>query len=538
MSICGKNRQRRVSSMPIASSDNKLIAKNTLYMYLRMLIIMMISLYASRVVLSTLGVDDFGIYNVVGGIVALFAFLNGALSSATQRIIAFVLGQGDSRQLTQTFCMCINVHVIIAVLIVLLAETAGLWLVCHKLVIPATRMGAALFVYHCSVASAAISIIQVPFNACVSAHEKFNVYAAISILDALMKLGIVFLIQYADGDLLRLYGLLMLLAHVLQISLYATYCRRKFNECAYHFIWNRAQFGQIFNFTSWSLIGNIADTLSDQGVNVLLNMFFGPAVNAARGIAVQVKMQVSAFVTNFQSAANPQIVKLYAVGEQMQMIDLVIRSSKISFFLFFLVMFPLCLEMNPILTIWLSIPPAYLYEFTIIVLVTVLLQSMGGTLQMAIQATGQIRIYHLTVSVAKLTCIPVSYLGLRAGAAPTFPLLVVMVVYFGVVAINIAIVKHLLNFPVRRYLYEVIAKDVQVALLAAIIPLLFVNLTDSVYLRIPFTIIISILSTGCVCYFVGFDRQERAWLKTLVKSRIKKKDNNVSQEKMTKTNTH
>ena len=506
--------------MPPKSTNNKQIAKNTLYMYLRMLITTIISLYTSRIVLNVLGVVDFGIYSVVGGIVTLFIFLNGALSSATQRFIAFELGKNNAQKLHETFNMCMNVHVIITLLIIILAETIGLWLVLYELVIPAERMETAIWVYQCSVAVAALTVVQVPYNAAISAHERFDIYATLSIIDAFFKLGIVFLIQYLSGDLLLYYAIMILLAHILQFVLYRDYCRRKLAECRYHFFWNKNLFNQIFKYTSWSLIGNIADTLSDQGVNILLNIFFGPVVNAARGIAVQIKTQVSAFVTNFQSASNPQIVKLYSVSEMNQMINLVIKTSKISFFLFFLVMFPLCLEMKTILILWLKTPPNYLYEFSIIVLTTVLLQSVGGTLQMAIQASGKIKTYHLTVSITKLLCIPIAYIGLRNGASPIFPLLIVMAIYFSVVGINIYLVKKIMDFPVLRYVKEVIAKDIEVFCLSSIAPLIFVYFTNETLLRLPFTFLIATISICSFCYFRGFDKQERIWIKNLVISKI------------------
>ena len=502
------------------SSNSKLILKNTLFMYMRMFVLVGIGLYTSRVVLQVLGVVDYGIYNVVGGIVSLFIFLNGALSHATQRFIAYDLGKGDIGKLKNTFSMCINVHIIIALIIFLLADTIGLWIVYNKLVIPEERFTTALWVYHFSILSSLISICQVPFNATINAHEKFNVYAIISIIDAILKLLVVFLIQYLDRDHLLAYGFGLLAIHFFQAFLYILYCIRKFSECSFRFFWDRNQFSNIFNYTSWSLIGNIADILSDQGINILLNMFFGPAVNAARGFAVQIKTQVAAFVMNFQAASNPQIVKDYAVGEKDKMIELVIRTSKMSFFLFFTIMFPLCLEMESILDLWLKNPPKFLYEFAIIVLTTVLLQSLGGTLQMAIQASGQIKIYHLTVSVIKLICLPVSYWGLKNGASPIFPLSVVMIVFSCVVGVNIYLVKRIMNFPINRYIHEVIYNDFKVFFIASIVPFLFIYFSDTVMWRIPFTVVITTFSIVLTSYFIGFDQKEKKWIVGIVKDKF------------------
>ena len=498
------------------------ITKNTLYMYLRMFVMMGINLYTARVVLRVLGVEDFGIYNVVGGIVTLFFFLNGALSQATQRFIAYDIGKGNKKGMQRTFSMCLNVHLIISFIIIFLGETVGLWIVYHKLNIPGDRFTVALWAYHFSIVSSIISIVQVPFNALINAHEKFNVYAVISIFDAIVKLSLVLSIEFLEGDRLFLYALLLLIAHFIQAFLYGLYCTIYFKEGRYSLFWDKNLFRNIFGFTSWSLMGNIADTLADQGINILLNIFCGPVINAARGLAVQIKTQVSAFVTNFQSASNPQIVKRYARDETGSMTVLIMKTSKLSFFLFFIVMFPLCLEMNSILHLWLSAPPLYLREFSILTLTTVLLQSMGGTLQLAIQASGRIKEYHLTVSLVKLLCLPISYLGLYFGFSALFPFFVVMIIYGGVVYINMILVKRILGFPIGRYFKEVIIKDIEVFCVASIIPFVFVNLFKETYIRMPFTIAIALTSVGLTSFLVGLNPEERKWAVDLVKNKLKR----------------
>lgn len=493
-------------------TKTKSIASNTMYMYIRMFIIMAINLYASRVILNTLGASDYGIYNVVGGIVVLFGFLNGALRQATQRFITYDLGKGDVSQLRNTFSMSLNVHIILSIIILFFAETVGLWVVYHYLVIPADRFQTAVWVFHLSVLASIISITQVPYNATINAHEDFNIYAYVSIADAILKLVVLFAISNLSGDLLLIYAVLILLINVLIAFYYRYFCIRHYSECHYTFFWDQSRFRQIFNFSSWSLIGNFADTLSDQGINVLLNMFFGPSVNAARGIAVQIKGQVANFVNNFQLASNPQIVKAYALNEFDNLVNLVLKTSKLSFFLFLILVIPLCLEMETILSLWLKNPPPYLCEFAKITLITVLLQSLGGTLQLAIQASGEIKIYSLTVSLTKLICIPIIFWGLNFGASPVYPFLVVMIVFFSVVAINIWLVKKIMEFPIGRYFSEVIAKDFLVFICSIIIPVLWITEVESSIMRVLGTIVISFVSTSISIFLVGLNKDERNWL--------------------------
>lgn len=497
-------------------SNNGRIAKNTFYMYVRMALTMAIGFYSSRVVLNTLGVEDYGIYNVVGGVVILFAFLNLALSQATQRFIAFELGKGNYDNLQNTFCMSLNVHIIIALIVAVLAETIGLWFLYNKLVLPETRFSTAFWVYQLSVIAAMISITQVPYNAVVNAHEKFNVYALVSIFDACYRLMIVLTLPFFSGDLLLWYALLVLSANVIQAGIYRIYCLAKFAECKFKLFWDASLFKRIFGYTSWNLIGNVADMLADQGVNILLNLFFGPAVNAARGIAVHVKTSVAGFVTNFQSAANPQIVKRYAAAEFESMVGLVLKTSKVSFFLFLMIMLPLCIEMEFVLKIWLGQVPQYLPIFCVLTLGTVLLQSLGGTVQLAIQASGNIKMYQILVGGAKLCALPVCYCGLREGLSPVYPFAVVMAIYGGVVAINLFVVHRVIGFPLLRYVKEVILVDVKVFVVSLLFPVMSVFLLESFDYRYLISIPLSFFSVCFVAYYVGMNCNEKEWIKSIV----------------------
>ena len=350
--------------MSDVSANNKRIAKNTLLLYVRMLFMMAISLFTSRVILGTLGVEDYGIQNVVGGIVAMFGFLNGSMSSATQRYITFALGKGDKDRLQTVFCTALQIHALIAVIIVLLGETVGLWFLYNKMQLPADRMDAAFWVLQCSIVSTVVMIVSVPYNACIIAHEKMSAFAYISVLEAVLKLVIVYLLLVFPFDKLIVLAVLTLLVQLFIRFCYSIYCHRHFEETKYRHVWDKTLFREMNGFAVWSLWGNLSVVLYTQGLNMILNVFFGPVVNAARAIAVQVQGAVQQFVGNFQMALNPQITKNYAAGNLEQMHSLMFRSARFSFLLLFFLSLPVLLETEFILTLWLKTVPDNAVIFT------------------------------------------------------------------------------------------------------------------------------------------------------------------------------
>ena len=345
------------------SENNKRIAKNTLALYARMLFTMAVSLYTSRVVLNTLGVEDYGLYNVVGGFVAMFSFFNAAMASATQRYMNFELGRGDNARLHKVFCTSINIHAIISGVVLLLAETVGLWFVYTKLSIPPERFSAALWVYHASVLASVVMVMSIPYNAAIIAHERMGAFAYISVLEVTLKLLIVYMLVVTDIDKLKLYAVLMLLVQLLIRLIYGRYSGRNFAETHYRRMWDGALFREMTGFAGWNLFGNIAAVAFTQGLNVLLNMFFGPTVNAARGIAVQVQNAIKGFCVNFQTALNPQITKSYASDDMAYMHKLIFTSSKFSYYLLLLLSLPVILETPVILKWWLGIVPGHTVAF-------------------------------------------------------------------------------------------------------------------------------------------------------------------------------
>ena len=336
-------------------STNKRVAKNTLFLYFRMILIMLVTLYTSRVVLAELGIKDYGIYNVVGGVVMMFSFLNNCMSSATQRFMTFELGKGDMQKLRNVFAASLNIHIFIALIIVILAETIGLWFVNEKLVISHDRIFAANWVYQFSILTFCVNIIQVPYNAVLIAHEKMSIYAYISILEVLLKLGIVYLLAIVSSDKLIVYGMLVFIVQLIIRCIYQAYCKRHYEESKFKLFWNKYLYKQMSSFAGWNLFGSVAWLLRDQGLNIVLNLFFGPAINAARGIASQVSNAVIGFISNFQVALNPQITKNYATGHILEMEKLSYMGIKFSFLLLFIMVFPICLNIDYILHLWLEI---------------------------------------------------------------------------------------------------------------------------------------------------------------------------------------
>ena len=408
----------------MSQDNNKRIAKNTLLLYIRMLFTMAVSLYTSRVILNTLGVEDYGIYNVVGGVVAMFGFLNSAMSSATNRYITFNLGKGDNKRLQTIFSTTLQIHTIIAIVIVIFAEIFGTWFLYNKMQIPNDRLDAAFWVLQSSILSSVIMILSVPYNAAIIAHEKMSAFAYISIVEVVLRLIIVYLLNVFSYDKLIIYAILALAVQILIRFCYSIYCHRHFKETKYIKVWDKSLFKEMMSFAGWSFWGNIAGILYTQGLNMLLNVFFGPVVNAARAIAVQVQGAVQHFVSNFQMALNPQITKTYASGEIDQMHMLMFRSARFSFLLLFFIAFPLLLETDFILQLWLKTVPDNAVIFTQIMICISLIYTTANPCVIANQATGKVKIYQMVVGGILLLILPISYIVLKLGA-PAYSVFIV-----------------------------------------------------------------------------------------------------------------
>lgn len=474
--------------------NNQRIAKNTIFLYFRMILLMAVSLYTSRIVLATLGVEDYGVYNVVGGFISMLAFLNGAMSASTQRYITVELGRGNKESLKNVFSTCIITHAIIALVVLILGESIGLWFVANKLVIPEGRMTAAMIVYQCSIITSIVQIMSYPYNADIIAHERMSAFAYISIYEALANLGMAFLIRIGTFDRLALYAIALLLVKVSVILVYRVYCKRHFTESSFHIRIDKPLIKELFSFTGWNLWGGMAGTLMGQGINVLLNMFFGPAVNAARGLAVQVQSAVHQFATNFQMAMNPQIMKTYASGDLRSMHTLIFRSAKFSFMLLLCIMLPLAIEIDTVLGIWLKEVPEYTNIFVCLMLVICMIDSISNPFMTASSATGKVKVYQSIVGGILISIVPIAYIVLKLGGDPYSVFIVHIAV--GIVAFiaRLFIVKQLIHLSAREYFSKVIFRCFLVFLPSFLL---------AVFIKkwMPYGIIYSILNIFIIVFF-------------------------------------
>ncbi len=397
------------------SNNNRRIVKNTLFLYFRILLTLGVTLYTSRVVLNNLGVEDFGIYNVVGGVVTMMAFLSGAMSSASQRFLAFELGKNNLEQLAKVFKMSLNIHWFIVLIVIFVAQTLGLWFVNTQLVIPPDRLVAANWVFQCALFSFCCTVLGVPYNAAIIAHEKMSAFAYISIVDVLLKLTVVFLLDAHDGDKLQLYALLLAVVSLLVLGCYYIYARWQFAVTRFSWYWNAELFKTLFSYTGWNLFGNVAAVATNQGINILLNLFFGATVNAARAIAFQVNSAITGFVSSLQMSINPQIVKSYANDNHEYMLQLVFSGARYCFFLLYFLSIPFLLQTELILKTWLGMLPEHATEFCRLVIIDSLVISLSGTLMTAFQATGKIKKYQMVVGGVILCNLPLSYIFLNLG---------------------------------------------------------------------------------------------------------------------------
>lgn len=508
--------------MTDTAQNNKRIAKNTLLLYMRTLFIMLVTLYTSRIVLNTLGVSDYGVYNVVGGIVAMFGFINSSMSSATQRYITFALGKNDTTQLRKVFSTALQIHILISVLIVILGETIGLWFMYEKMQIPANRIDAAFWVLQCSIISTVVMIISVPYNADIIAHEKMSAFAYISILEAILRLSVVYLLLIFSYDKLILYAFLILVVQIFIRFCYSHYCNKHFPESKYCHVWDKSLFKEMTYFAGWSMFGNLSAVLFGQGLNMLLNVFFGPIVNAARAIAVQVQNAIQQFVGNFQMALNPQITKTYAKNELDEMRKLIFRSARFSFYLLFLLSLPILFETNFILTIWLKTVPDNSVIFLRIMICTSLIYTLANPLITANQATGKVKKYQAVCGTILLMILPVSYICLYLG----YPAYSVFIVHFIMESITqiarMFMLRSLIGIRIIDYIKNIYIRVIIVIILSIIAPyIIYTNMNDTT-MRFFLVCITCLLSVSLISYYIGLSKNEKDFIYSKIKIIYKK----------------
>lgn len=497
-------------------SANKRIAKNSLMLYFRQILIMGVSLYTVRVVLDTLGAVDYGIYNVVAGVVTMFSFLSGAMATASQRYFSFDLGKKDYEQLKKTFSVSFIIYIVIAVIVVLLAETVGLWFVYTKLIIPANRVIAARWIYHASIISFVFTILTTPYMALIIAHEDMTIYAYVSILEVVLKLAVVFILPLFGTDKLILYGILMAVVVIINTTVYRTICRRKYEESRTKLQWDKPLFKELLSYTGWNMFGASVGVFKFHAVNIVLNQFFNPVVIAARGIASQVNAAVNSFAQSFSTAVRPQIIKSYAAGKKEEMNELVYRSCKGTFFLMYLFTLPLCLEMPFILQLWLKTPPEYAVLFTQLALIDVLIDSINYPLMTAAQATGKIKLYQSVVGGVLLLNFPLAFLFCSLG----FPAVFVFYISIGITIcagiVRLYILKKLLIFSILNFSLKVYIPILLSIVTSLGILLAFKHIQGEGFLSFLFITIMSLFCSTFTFFFFSLNKAEKKIFTTMI----------------------
>ena len=507
--------------MSNTQSNNKRIAINTIMLYFRMFLTMGVSLFTSRIILQSLGVNDYGIYNVVAGFVSMFTFINSAMTSATQRYITFAIGKGENTRINTVFSTCVNIHAILSIILIIIAETIGLWFLNTHMTIPEERMTSANIVYQLAILSTIVMMLSVPYNAMIVAYEKMSAFAYISILDVTFKLLIAYILFVSTYDRLILYAVLMFAVQAMIRFIYQKYCNKNFKESRYHWVWDKNLFKEMVSFSIWSLFGNLACVFSGQGVNVALNMFFGPAVNAARGVAFQVQSAVNGFSGNFQMAMNPQITKNYANGNIDSMHSLIFASSKYSYYLLFMISLPVILEADTILNVWLAEVPPHTINFLRIVLFTTIINAMAGPFTISAQANGNIKLYQMVVGGILLLSLPLSYIGLKIFHQPEIVYIVDLIIVLTSQIARLYFMRWMVGLSIRIYMKKVVLPVIAVTVISMIVPLLiYNNMSKGSILSFFSVCAISMTSIALTIYFVGINKNERIKLNNFINNKL------------------
>jgi O-antigen/teichoic acid export membrane protein len=497
------------------------IAKNTFFLSVRMLVTMGISLYTSRIVLEILGVNDYGIYNIVGGIVVILGFLSGSLSTASSRFITVALSSRNEKEMKNTFASIMFVNVLISIAILLIGETGGLWFLANKLQIPRDRINIAFWVYQISLLTVMLNIISVPYNAVIIAHEKMKAFAYMSLFDVICKLGLVLLLRYVDNfDKLLLYTISIFVVQLLDRIIYSIYCSRNFNESRISLVFDKKQIIAVFHFISWSSYGSLVSVGFTQGLNVLLNIFFGPLLNAARGISVLVQNSILQFTANFQTAINPQIIKSFVTKDLQATRNLLVASSKLSFFLLCIIGLPIIIESEFILNLWLKHVPNYTIQFVQLMIVISVWSSLANPLRIINQAEGNIKKFQIYECSLLLMIVPLSYIILKITHVPKSIFYVHLTIELIAQVIRIAIVLPKVEMKIKAYLTGIYFRVIPVFVLPLIGGFFLKKLSDGVGFA-PFGILIfTEFFLVVLIYYVGLDASERSYLRSKLNSKL------------------
>lgn len=502
--------------------NNKRLAKNTLLLYARMLLIMGISLYTSRIILNALGVEDYGIYNVVGGVVAMFSMLSGSLSSAISRFITFELGCGNKEALNRVFSSSIMIQLGLSIIILVLAETIGLWFINNKMIIPETRMIAANWVYQLSLITFVINLLSIPYNAVIIAHENMSAFAYISIFEAIGKLAVAFLVIMSPIDKLVFYAALLTGISLITRLLYGYYCKKHFEECTLGYTYDHNLFKRLFRFAGWNFIGSSSALLRDQGGNILINLFFGPTVNTARGIAQQVSTALYSFVQNFMIALNPQITKSFAIGNNEYMMTLLFQGARFSYYMLLLLSIPVLINTPYILNLWLDTVPQYTIIFVQLIIIFGLSEALSGPLITAMLATGNIRNYQIAVGGIQLMNLPISYALLHIGLMPQITIIVAIILSQICLALRLFFLRKMIGLPPGQFIRKVYLNVGKVTFISVVIPIVLSRYMTENFGNFLLICLVSVVVTLLTEFFIGCNQKERQFIVSKILAKMYK----------------
>lgn len=507
----------------ISQDNNKRIAKNTLVLYFRMLFLMAVTLYTSRVVINALGFEDYGIYTAVGGFVAMFAVISNSLTAAISRFITYTIGSGNKEKLNRVFTTSLMIQGLIAGVVLLLLETGGIWFLNFHMTIPEDRLLASNFVMQFSIFTFVVQLINVPYNAAIIAHEHMSAYAFISILNAVGTLFVALIVKFSTNiDQLILYSLLLALVAVVVRFVYGWYCSHHFEECKFRFTYNKPLLKEILSFAGWNFFGASSAVLRDQGINVLLNIYCGPVVNAARGIAMQVSSAVQSFSGSFTSALNPQITKQFAAGEMAYTFKLCFKGARFSFYLLLLLSLPIFVEAEKVLNLWLGNIPPHTVNFVRLIVVYAMVESISSTLITLMLATGNIKKYQIVVGGTQLLNFPIALFLLYLGAEPEYTMVATILIAMLCMFFRLRMLQGMVGLPILEFMKSVIVNIVVVTIVASVIPVAMLFMVESTWIRFFLSILCSLTMTCLSVYFVGCNLSERAMLLNKVKNILNK----------------
>lgn len=494
------------------TTNNQRLAKNTLMLYIRMLFLMAVNLYTSRVLLQALGVEDFGVYNAVAGFIAMFSMISGSLTAAISRFITFVLGKGDEQKLERVFCTSVIIQLALGVIVIVLVETVGVWFLNTHMTIPEGRETSANFVLQFALISFVINLLCVPYNAAIIAHERMSAFAYIGIFEGCANLAIAFLVLSSPIDSLIFYGLLMCVVAITTRLLYSIYCNKHFKECNFHLLIDKQILKEMFGFAGWNFVGSISGLLRSQGINILLNVYNGPVVNAARGLAVQVSTAITKFSSNFYTAVQPQITKSYASGDIKESCALALRSSRLAFYLLIILSVPVIFEVDFLLSLWLKEVPEHTARFVQIIVFYSLFESLSQPLIQLMLATGDIKRYQILVGGINLLNFPVAWLILFLGYAPELAQFSVIIFTFAALFVRVQMLKSMIGFPAKDFYCGTVIKCVYILFLCCIVPFGIIHIMESGWIRF----LVNVFSTEIISFIIigtiGVTKSERTFV--------------------------